>query len=60
MVQLANAILKERGIGDELNPDDLPALVESLGLRADVLERVQSDMDQVASDLDVLASSLAS
>ncbi|ERS87542.1 histidine kinase [Marinobacter sp. EVN1] len=60
MVQLANALLKERGIGDEFNPDDLPALVESLGLRADVLERVQSDIDQVASDLDVLASSLAS
>ncbi|MGC8121661.1 HDOD domain-containing protein [Marinobacter sp. VGCF2001] len=60
MVQLANALLKERGIGDEFNADDIPALVESLGLGPHVPERVQKDIDQVASDLDVLASSLAS
>ncbi|MBJ6138262.1 HDOD domain-containing protein [Marinobacter litoralis] len=60
MVQLANAVLKEQGIGDELNADDVPALVERLGLDLADLERVQLDVEQMSSDLDALASSLAS
>ncbi|MBE0485187.1 HDOD domain-containing protein [Marinobacter sp.] len=60
MVQLANALLKEQGIGDEFNPDDIPALTEALGMEPATLELVQQEVQQVASDLDVLASSLAS
>lgn len=60
MVQLANAMLKEQGIGDEFNPDDIPALTDALGLDGATLELVQQEIQQVASDLDVLASSLAS
>ncbi|PSF10676.1 histidine kinase [Marinobacter fuscus] len=59
MVQLANALLKERGIGDELNPDDIPELAAALELDDSVLERVQQDIEQVSADLDTLASSLA-
>ncbi len=60
MVQLANAVLKEQGIGDEFNADDVPALAEALGLDLADLERVKQDVEQVSSDLDVLASSLSS
>ncbi|WP_303291330.1 HDOD domain-containing protein [Marinobacter sp. SS5-14b] len=60
MVQLANAVLKEQGIGDEFNPDDIPSLTAALGMDASALEAVQQDVEKVASDLDVLASSLAS
>ena len=60
MVQLANAVLKEQGIGDEFNADDVPALVAVLGLDLADLERVKQDVEQVSSDLDVLASSLSS
>lgn len=60
MVQLANAVLKEQGIGDEFNPDDVPALAEALGLDLSELELVKQDVEQVSSDLDVLASSLSS
>ncbi|RMJ05540.1 HDOD domain protein [Marinobacter litoralis] len=60
MVQLANAVLKEQGIGDEFNADDVPALVAALGLDITDLERVKQDVEQVSSDLDVLASSLSS
>ncbi|WP_342631985.1 HDOD domain-containing protein [Marinobacter alkaliphilus] len=60
MVQLANALLKEQGIGDEFNPDDIPALTEALGLEPATLALVQEEIQAVATDLDVLASSLAS
>lgn len=60
MVQLANAMLKEQGIGDEFNPDNIPALAEALDLDTGCLELIQQEIQQVASDLDVLASSLAS
>ncbi|QBM17847.1 hypothetical protein MARI_19680 [Marinobacter sp. JH2] len=60
MVQLANAVLKEHGIGDEFNADDVPALAATLRLDLADLERVKQDVEQVSSDLDVLASSLSS
>ena len=60
MVQFANALLKDRGIGDEFNPDDVPALLEGLGLRPDVVAEVNAELDRVAPDLDALASSLSS
>ncbi|MGM0953687.1 MAG: HDOD domain-containing protein [Pseudomonadota bacterium] len=59
LVQLANALLKEKGVGDEFNPDDAPALAKSLNLPEEALERAQREVERVASDLDVLASSLA-
>ncbi|OZB20719.1 MAG: histidine kinase [Marinobacter sp. 34-60-7] len=59
-VQLANAILKEQGIGDEFNRDDIPALAATLGLDLVTLDQVQQEMTKVAPDLDILASSLAS
>lgn len=60
MVQLANAMLKEQGIGDEFNRDDVPALAAALGLDVLILDEVQQEMEKVAPDLDILASSLAS
>jgi len=60
MVQLANALLKERGIGDEFNPDDVPPLLEGLGLQPDVIDELTSEIERVAPDLDALASSLSS
>jgi len=60
MVQLANALLKDRGIGDEFNPDDVPALLEGLGLTPSVVEELNAELDRVAPDLDALASSLSS
>ncbi len=60
MVQLSNALLKERGIGDEFNPDDVPALLEGLGLQPNVLDELNAEIDRVAPDLDALASSLSS
>ncbi|KAA1171987.1 HDOD domain-containing protein [Marinobacter salinexigens] len=60
MVQLANALLKQRGIGDEFNDDNVPSLLASLGLEPWVLEQLNSEIDRVSSDLDALASSLSS
>lgn len=60
LVQLANALLKDKGIGDEFNPDDVPALAKELGLDMPAVERAEREMEQVAPNLDVLASSLAS
>ena len=60
MVQLANALLKDRGIGDEFNPDDVPSLLEGLGLQPDVVEELNSELERVAPDLDALANSLSS
>jgi len=60
MVQLANGLLKERNIGDEFNPDDLPALAESLGLTEQDLDTLRDEVEQVSGDLDALARSLSS
>jgi HD-like signal output (HDOD) protein/prolyl-tRNA editing enzyme YbaK/EbsC (Cys-tRNA(Pro) deacylase) len=60
MVQLANGLLKERNIGDEFNPDDLPALAESLGLTEQDLDALRDEIEQVSGDLDALARSLSS
>ncbi|MCM0611203.1 HDOD domain-containing protein [Marinobacter sediminum] len=60
MVQLANALLKGRGIGDEFNPDDIPELLEGLGLPSEVVDDLGLEMDGVAPDLDALAMSLSS
>lgn len=59
MVLLANALLKERGIGDEFNPDDIPALMQKLKLEPLVLDELTAEIDLVAPELDALASSLA-
>lgn len=58
MVQLANALLKDRGIGDEFNPDDIPALLQGLELEPAVVSELMAEIDQVAPELDALASSL--
>ncbi|AOY88509.1 histidine kinase [Marinobacter salinus] len=60
MVQLANALLKGRGIGDEFNPDDIPSLLEGLGLSQTVVDDLELEIDRVAPDLDALATSLSS
>ena len=60
MVQLANALLKARNIGDEFNPDDIPALLEALGLSLSVVDELDLEMDRFAPDLDALATSLSS
>lgn len=59
MVQLANGLLKQKGIGDEFNPDDTDALAESLGLGPSDVERLLEITDTVAEELDDLARSLA-
>jgi len=59
MVQLANALLKDRGIGDEFNPDDVPELLQRLELKPAVLDELMMDVDKVAPELDALASSLS-
>ncbi|MFW5823764.1 MAG: HDOD domain-containing protein [Marinobacter sp.] len=60
MVRLANALLKEKGVGDEFNPDDTDGLARELGLDAASLTRLRDEVDQVADDLDSLAHSLSS
>jgi len=58
MVQLANALLKKRGIGDEFNLDDIPVLVQRLELEPVVIEELEAEINQVAPELDALALSL--
>ena len=60
MVQLANALLKERGIGDEFNPDDIVSLASSLGLSEGDIARLNEEIDNVSGELDALALSLSS
>lgn len=60
MVQLANALLKARDVGDEFNPDDLPALLAALDLDPAVVADLEEEIDRVAPDLDALANSLSS
>lgn len=58
MVQLANALLKERNIGDEFNADDIPALLRGLQLEPAIVNEMIDEIDKVAPELDALASSL--
>jgi HD-like signal output (HDOD) protein/prolyl-tRNA editing enzyme YbaK/EbsC (Cys-tRNA(Pro) deacylase) len=60
IVQLSNALLKPRGIGDEFNPDDTSTLMEALGLAPEALADLEREIDRVAPDLDALANSLSS
>jgi HD-like signal output (HDOD) protein/prolyl-tRNA editing enzyme YbaK/EbsC (Cys-tRNA(Pro) deacylase) len=60
MVQLANALLKERHIGDEFNQDDLETLAAALGLNNQDLDSLREEIEQVSADLDALARSLSS
>jgi len=60
MVRLANALLKPRGIGDEFNTDDIPALLNELGLSEANVAELDKEIDRVAPDLDALANSLSS
>ncbi|WP_166269048.1 HDOD domain-containing protein [Marinobacter caseinilyticus] len=60
MVQLANCLLKEKGIGDEFNEDDLPAISMRLGLLDEDLEEFREAVEAVSADLDALAHSLSS
>ncbi|HEY9120948.1 MAG TPA: HDOD domain-containing protein, partial [Marinobacter sp.] len=60
MVQLANGLLKEKGIGDEFNPDDLAPLATSLGLSVSDVTALSEEIDKVSGDLDALALSLSS
>jgi HD-like signal output (HDOD) protein/prolyl-tRNA editing enzyme YbaK/EbsC (Cys-tRNA(Pro) deacylase) len=59
MVQLANALLKPRGIGDEFNPDDRSDLAARLHLSDTDLAALEESLDNVAGELDQLARSLA-
>lgn len=59
MVQLANALLKMRGIGDEFNPDDAGDLAARLRLSRDNLAALEESLDAVSDELDQLARSLA-
>lgn len=58
MVLLANGLLKKRGIGDELSPDDIPALTDALGLGSVALEEVQQEISSLSADLDALITPL--
>lgn len=60
MVQLANELLKERGVGDEFNPSEPAVPAERLGLTGADLDELRVSLDSVAGDLDALARSLAS
>jgi HD-like signal output (HDOD) protein/prolyl-tRNA editing enzyme YbaK/EbsC (Cys-tRNA(Pro) deacylase) len=60
MVQLSNGLLKERQIGDEFNPDDLPALAAALNLSEQDLDAFRDEVERVSEDLDALARSLSS
>lgn len=60
MVQLANALLKSRDIGDEFNQDNMDCLLEELGLTRGQLSDIEARIDEVAPDLDALALSLSS
>ncbi|SFR75231.1 HD-like signal output (HDOD) domain, no enzymatic activity [Marinobacter daqiaonensis] len=60
MVQLANGLLKDKGVGDEFNPDNVDALAAELGLDGARLERLRAEVDEVADDLDSLAQALSS
>lgn len=58
-VQLANGMLKRRGIGDEFDEQDLNSAMAVLGLGDEALERLFETVDDASAELDVLADSLA-
>jgi HD-like signal output (HDOD) protein/prolyl-tRNA editing enzyme YbaK/EbsC (Cys-tRNA(Pro) deacylase) len=59
MVQLANALLKPRGIGDEFNADDSADLAARLRLSDTDLAALEESLDIVGGELDQLAGLLA-
>ena len=58
-VMLANALLKDIGIGDEFVPDDTDALAVKLGLEQSDLEQARGEVADVADDLDAMAAALS-
>ncbi|WP_166251507.1 HDOD domain-containing protein [Marinobacter salicampi] len=60
MVQLANELLKEKGIGDEFNLRSPADQAGRLGLSDNDLDQLREAVDTVSEDLDALARSLTS
>ncbi|WP_404368899.1 HDOD domain-containing protein [Marinobacter sp.] len=60
MVQLANELLKEKGIGDEFNLQDPSVPAARLGLDEADLNLLREEVENVSDDLDALARSLTS
>jgi HD-like signal output (HDOD) protein/prolyl-tRNA editing enzyme YbaK/EbsC (Cys-tRNA(Pro) deacylase) len=58
-VILANALLKDIGIGDEFVPDDTVALAAKLGLEQSDLDQARREIADVADDLDAVAAALS-
>jgi HD-like signal output (HDOD) protein len=58
-VMLANALLKDIGIGDEFVPDDTDALAVKLGLKQSDLEQARWEVADIADDLDAMAAALS-
>lgn len=59
VVQLANELLKQHGIGDEFSPGDLETLAQALSLSSEQLQTLAATIDDVTSELDELARGLA-
>ncbi len=59
MVQLANALLRERGIGDEFNTALAEPVAARLGLRPEQLAELREEAGRVAEDLDMLTAAFA-
>jgi HD-like signal output (HDOD) protein len=59
MVQLANGLLKQRGIGDEFNDEDLEPLAKALGFAEPDLEEFERLIDEASGELDALAQHLS-
>ena len=57
-VMLANALLKDIGIGDESVPDDTDSLAAAMGLGQSDLEQARAEVADVADDLDAMAAAL--
>ncbi|MEQ6885881.1 HDOD domain-containing protein [Salicola sp. Rm-C-2C1-2] len=58
-VQLANELLKERGIGDEQTRADPVAAARALGLNQPDLEQLLGTIDEVSAEIEDLARGLA-
>lgn len=59
LIQLANCLLKSRGIGDELNEQDPAPLIEALGLTIDKTHEIAESAMARCSDLDAMAAEMA-
>ena len=57
-VQLANALLKRQGIGDEFDEEDIGPYMIKLGLDGATLENLSQAAEEATDDLDALAHSL--